>query len=189
MLKMFEGQTKLPGLTVFIVDVSGSMGSGISDKSGMSRQDVANAMAMIAGHLSEKFVLYATAGNDWTRVHATERVAPRRGFGMLDVINKAKGHLGGGGIFTRQALEYVKSDLGDVTPDRILVFSDSQDCDIKNKVPSPFGKTNYIIDVSSHAHGVNYDGVWTAEISGWSENFVNFILAMEGASLQQEDED
>jgi hypothetical protein len=189
MLKMFDGQTKLPGLTVFIVDVSGSMSATIGDKSLMSRQDVANAMAMIAGHLSEKFVLYATAGSDYSRIHKTERLAPRRGFGMMDVINKAKGGLGGGGIFTRQALEYVKSDLQGETPDRILVFSDSQDCDNVNKIPSPFGKRNYIIDVSANRHGVNYEtSKWTAEISGWSENFVNFILAMEGVSLQQEDD-
>ena len=190
MLKMFDGQTKLPGLTVFVVDVSGSMGSNVSDKSQMSRQDVANAMAMIAGHLSDKFILYATAGSDYSRVHKTERLAPRRGFGMLDVINRSKSKLGGGGIFTRQALEYIKTDLQGDIPDRIIVFSDSQDCDNVNKVPNPFGKHNYIIDVSAHAHGVNYEtSKWTAEISGWSENFVNFILAMEGVSLQQEDED
>lgn len=48
------------------------------------------------------------------------------------------------------------------------------------RVPKPFGKHNYICDVSSERHGVNYKGVWDAEISGFSENFLLFIAAYEG---------
>ena len=189
MLRMFDGQEKLPGLTVFVVDVSGSMDSHVSGKSEMSRYNVAKAMAMIAGHLSEKFILYATAGSDSAGVHKTVRVTPRSGFGLMDAINNV-GRLGGGGIFTRQCLEYIRNDLGDLNPDRILVFSDSQDCDRVNKTPQPFAKNNYIIDVSAHKNGVNYEtSKWTAEISGWSEHFVKFILAMEGVSLQQDEEE
>lgn len=187
MMKMFEGMEKLPGYTIFVVDVSGSMGSLISGKSEFTRIDVAKAMAMVASNLSEKFSLYITAGNDWSRVHSTMKVAPRRGFGTLDVIRNNSSKVGGGGIFTRQALEYIKEQEGDVVPDRIIVFSDSQDCDIKNKVPSPFGKKNYIVDVSAHSHGVNYAGIWDAEISGWSEHFIDFIMTMEGIQVEQED--
>lgn len=65
--------------------------------------------------------------------------------------------------------------------DRIIVFSDSQDCDYPDKrVPKPFGKHNYICDVSSELHGVNYRGVWDVEISGFSEHFLAFIAACEG---------
>ena len=186
MLKMFANAPKLPGHTVFVVDVSGSMNQLISDKSEFSRKAVAKAMAMVAANLAEKFTLYVTAGNDSTGVHKTVRVAPRRGFGTLDVIEKAQREVGGGGIFTRQCLEYIKNDLGDVVPDRIIIFSDSQDCDRVNKTPKPFGKRNYICDVSAHSHGVAYEGIWDAEISGWSENFINFIMAMEGLTVEQE---
>lgn len=48
------------------------------------------------------------------------------------------------------------------------------------RVPKPFGTYNYICDVSAHTKGVNYKGVWTAEISGFSEHFITFIAAMEG---------
>jgi 60 kDa SS-A/Ro ribonucleoprotein len=44
---------------------------------------------------------------------------------------------------------------------------------------------NYIVDVSAHKRGINYKGVWSAEISGWSEQFLNFIAAFEGLTLQE----
>ena len=61
--------------------------------------------------------------------------------------------------------------------------SDSQDCDAPHlQVPKPFGKRNYIVDVSAHTRGVGYDRVWTAEISGWSEHFLTYIAACEAES-------
>lgn len=189
MLRMFDATDKLKGYTVFVVDVSGSMGSKISDESEYSRLDVAKAMAMFAGGVAENFSLYITAGDDYRRIHATKKVAPRRGFGMMDVIANEKHHVGGGGIFTRQCLEYIKEQEGDIIPDRIIVFSDSADCDNVNKIPKPFAKNNYIVDVSAEKYGVNYDGVWDAEVSGWSEHFISFIMAMEGLQIGQAEEE
>ena len=74
-------------------------------------------------------------------------------------------------------------------PDRIIIFSDSQDCDYPEKrVPQPFGIKNYIVDVLSNSHGINYDGVWTSEISGWSEHFLDYIFAYEGLNINQTEE-
>jgi hypothetical protein len=74
--------------------------------------------------------------------------------------------------------------------DRVIIFSDSQDCSLpRGKViPNPSGRHNYIVDVSAHKNGVNYDGVWTAEVSGWSENFLAFVAALEGIDNQFEQE-
>lgn len=45
-------------------------------------------------------------------------------------------------------------------PYRIIIFSDSQDCDFPNaRVPKPYGKYNYIVDVSAEKRGVNYRGI------------------------------
>lgn len=180
---MFKGLSqveKLPGLTCIIIDVSGSMTQRISDKSSFSRMDVGCIMAVISSEVCERVVVYATAGSDSTRTHKTEKIPSYRGFGLSNAILSSSYRLGGGGIFTRQCLEYIKSQEKE-TIDRIMVFSDSQDCDLfTSKIPNPFGKKNYIIDVSSHDHGINYDGVWTAEISGWSENFLNYVRAYEG---------
>ena len=184
MLNGFSQAPKLPGYTIFIVDVSGSMGSNISLKSTFDRLDAAMAMALIASETCEHISIYATAGNDGTRIHATTKIKPRRGFALCEEIENAKGHLGGGGIFTRQCLEYIKEQEPEM-PDRIIIFSDSQDCDYPDRqIPNPFGEKNYIVDVSSNSRGINYQELWTAEISGWSEHFLEYIFACEGLDLQ-----
>ena len=179
MLKGLSQAPKLKGYTVFVVDVSGSMAGRISSRSQFNRMDAAAAMAVLASEMCERITVYATAGNDGTRVHDTKFIKPRRGFALSDEILASKNRLGGGGIFTRQCLEYIR-EKENQKPDRIIIFSDSQDCDRPDKrIPKPFGKYNYIVDVSSHSRGINYNGVWTAEVSGWSEHFLSFIWALE----------
>ena len=171
---------KLTGYTAFVVDVSGSMQCArISDKSDFTRLDVAIAMTVLASEMCERVGIYATAGNDSTRVHQTAKVEPLRGFALADKIMNYYSRLGGGGIFTRQVCDYVRKEE-DEQPDRLIIFSDSADCDLPgSRTPKPCGKRNYIVDVSAHRHGVAYDGIWTAEVSGWSEKFLAFIAAME----------
>jgi hypothetical protein len=182
--RSFEKAEKLAGKTILVVDVSGSMQCNISGKSENSRMDVAFALAVLAAEMCENIRIYATAGSDYERKHKTQLVPAYRGFGLLGALRDAKNKLGGGGIFTRQSLEYIQKAEQDA--DRIIVFSDSQDCDMdRTKLPNPFGQANYIVDVSSHKRGINYAGKWTAEISGWSEGFFDFILASEGLSLQE----
>jgi len=185
MFRGFDSIQKLEGTTVFIVDVSGSTSSGSLGKKGeFSYLDVEKILTVIGVEMCEKAIVYATAGSDGASKHQTKLVPTRRGFGMSDAIRDA-GYLGGGGIFTRQALDYVKADLKGVTPDRIIVLSDSQDCDRNKALPAPFGKKNYIVNVASHKNGINYKGVWDAEISGWSEHFIKFIAGYEGLNLQE----
>ena len=189
MLRGFTQAPKLPGYTIFVVDVSGSMIGEISFKSKFDRLDAAAAMALIASESCEHISVYVTAGNDRTRVHQTVKVKPRRGFALCDEIKQYKYtgrlSLGGGGIFTRQCLEYIKEHETQ-TPDRIIVFSDSQDCDHPgSRAPKPFGAKNYIVDVAAHSRGINYQGVWTAEIAGWSEHFLDYIFAYEGLSIPE----
>jgi 60 kDa SS-A/Ro ribonucleoprotein len=183
MFKDLSCRPKLPGTTIFIVDVSGSMDSKISSKSDFTRLDAAAAMALIASEICEHILLYATSGNDYQREHKTVKIPPSRGFAMAREIKLYSNRLGGGGIFTRQCLEYIKNQEK-FEPDRIIIFSDSQDCDYPNTdIPKPFGKKNYIVDVSADSRGINYDGVWTAEIAGWSEHFLDYIYAYEGVEV------
>lgn len=182
MLRGLEQAPKLPGYTILIVDVSGSMNAPISSKSIFSRMDAGSAMVMLASEVCEQVAIYATAGRDTSRQHKTKFIKPRRGFALIEELNKDR--LGGGGIFTRQCLEFIRDAhnyQAQTIPHRIIVFSDSQDCDLPSqRIPQPFGQYNYIIDVSAHSHGINYEGIWTAEISGWSEHFLEFIIALEG---------
>ena len=189
MLKTLQSMPKLPGYTIFVVDVSGSMGAEISGKSNMTRLGIAAMLAMQASEVCERVTIYATAGDDRARMHNTQPVRPRRGFALVDEIELAQSAMGHGGIFTRQCLEHIKTKEN-TQPDRIIVFSDSQDCDHPHlSTPAPFGKKNYIVDVSAHSRGINYQGLWTAEISGWSEHFLTYIMAYEGLSVGQQDEE
>lgn len=186
MLKTYENLPKLPGKTLFIVDVSGSMGSITSSGSMFSRLDEAASMAMLAANQCEDFELVCTAGNDGQRREEQMRIKyPSKGFNLFKEIQKSRDTVGGGGIFTYQCLEKLRKELGNKIHDytRIIVFSDSQDIDVlygSNKKPRPFGKYNYICDVSANTRGIAYKGVWTAEISGWSEHFLTYIAAYEG---------
>lgn len=180
MLKSYSELPKLPGKTLFIVDVSGSMGSLTSGHSNFSRLDQACAMAMLAINQCENYEVVITAGSDsHSRGEHKHIKYPKQGFGVFQQLTEDR--LGGGGIFTRQCLDWCKENVGN-SFDRIIVFSDSQDCDRVNKIPKPFGKNNYIVDVSSEKKGINYKGVWSAEISGWSEHFLTYIGAYEGIS-------
>ena len=186
MLKTYEHLPKLPGKTLFIVDVSGSMGSTTSAGSCFSRLDQACSMAMLAANQCEDFELICTAGSDASCTEAQERIKyPSKGFNLFKEIEATRRNIGGGGIFTYQCLEKLHKELGDKIHDyaRVIIFSDSQDIDVargRNVKPRPFGKYNYICDVSCHTRGIAYKGVWTAEISGWSEHFLTYIAAFEG---------
>lgn len=176
---------KLAGTTHLIVDVSGSMVySKISARSDFDRLDAAAAMAVLAREACEHVTVWATAGSDYARAHQTKMLSPYRGFALADHIKTSATALGGGGIFTRQCLEYVREQVGAEVGDRTIVFSDSQDCDFNDSVPKPFSPRNYIVDVSAHTRGVNYQGVWTAEVSGWSEHFLEYVAALEAGDLQ-----
>lgn len=197
MLRCAASWPKLTGHSVFVVDVSGSMGKQMSAKSEFTRMSAAAAMTILAAEMCEHITIYATAGIDpgYGRgsvggTHKTEKIEALRGFALSDAIlerdyRKSKS-LGGGGIFTRQCLEYIRTQEKE-QPDRIIVFSDSADMDTVDKIPKPFGKRNYIVDVSAEKHGVNYVGIWTAELTGWSESFLRFIAESEHVGAETDE--
>lgn len=182
MINSYSNLPKLKGKTLFIVDVSGSMGARMSEKSDFTRYDAACAMAMLAANQCEDYEIVCTAGDDSAHTGAHEHIPyPQKGFGIFEQIREANRNIGYGGIFTRQCLEWCSDKFKSQKFDRIIVFSDSQDCDLpERRTPKPFGTYNYICDVSAHTKGVNYRGTWDAEISGFSEHFITFIAAMEG---------
>ena len=181
LFKALASKEKLPGKTTIIVDVSGSMYilGNVSAKSEMSRIDAACALAALARELCQEVVIYATAGNDATEVHATRLVPARRGFALAEAISKMKEPLGGGGIFLTQVIDYVKEK--EKTADRILVITDEQDCDRhSSRSPDnarPFGKHNFILNISGEENGIGY-GKWI-HIHGWSEAVLDFIRVYE----------
>lgn len=169
---------KLPGKTVIIVDVSGSMWAGLSAKSDMTRMHAAAALGAIAREVCEESAVYATAGSDMARIHQTALVPPRRGVALVDAIADMCILLGGGGIFLTQVMEYVYEHEKDA--DRIIVITDEQDCSGARSAPAKarvFGKRNYLINVASYRNGIGY-GKWT-HIDGFSEAIFNYIREFE----------
>lgn len=171
---------KLPGKTVVVLDVSGSMYSGaVSAKSDMDRAYAACALGAILRERCEDARIYATAGDDGRRVHATQLVPARHGMALVDAIYGMCHPLGGGGIFLNQVCKFLAEKEG--TADRMIVITDEADCgNARGDSPLdavPIAPRAYMLNVASYRNGIGY-GKWT-HITGFSEAVVAFIEASE----------
>ena len=178
MFKCTAKLEKIPGKTIVIVDVSGSMyGQSISKYSELDRAKAACSLAVLLREMCVEPIIYATAGDDRSGIHATAQVPPRRGFALSDAIYNMCRPLGGGGIFLKQVIDYVRAEQK--TTDQIIVITDEQDCDTSDEGAAteakPFGKHNYMINVGQYENGVGYGNGWT-HINGFSENIVRYIV-------------
>jgi 60 kDa SS-A/Ro ribonucleoprotein len=152
----------LPGHTVLLVDVSGSMEAPISHRSDMRRTDAAYGLAILLREIAEKVTVY-TFSNE------AKIVPPRRGMALRDALDKSQAH---GGTYLGKAIAQVDSDVR-AGYDRIVVITDEQSHD---QVPAPRGR-GYVINVASNRNGVGY-GAWM-HVDGWSEAVVEFIAELE----------
>ncbi len=154
----------LPGKTIVLVDVSGSMDARLSAKSDMTRVDAAAALASIIPSDLRVF----TFSND------TVEVPPRRGMAGVDAIVRSQGH---GGTMLGQAVATVSMfgvrNIGVV--DRLIVITDEQSHD---RVPDPLAKRAYMVNIASAQNGVGYRGRWT-HLDGWSEGVLRYIHEFE----------
>lgn len=177
-------QDKLPGKTIVIVDLSGSMGAQLSKKADSTRMDAAIALGVIAREMCENPRVYGTAGSDRKRIHATKIIPNRHGMALVDGFKGLIGELGGGGIFTKQTLDYVQKEEGKA--DRIIMITDEQDTsgDRATLSVKPFGTYNYMINVASTRNGIGYHGNWT-HLDGFSEALLKFIPYFEGEYLNE----
>ena len=160
MLKCLEGREKLPGKTVLLIDVSGSMDWEISAKSDLKRYDAANGLAILARELCEQVAIYSFS-------NSVVRIPDRHGFALRDAITNSQLH---GGTRLGSAVEHINASE---QYDRLIVLTDEQSHDT---VPNPRGK-GYVINVASYKNGVGY-GAWT-HIDGWSEAVIDYIFEYE----------
>lgn len=148
-----ENSTRLPGRTIVLVDVSGSMDVQLSAKSDMKRIDAAAALASVINGDLRVF----TFSN-----HLAE-VPPRRGMAGVDAVIKSQPH-------SCTYLGKTVDAINAVPHDRLIVITDEQSHD---RVPDPVAKHAYMINVASAKNGVGY-GKWT-HIDGFSEAVLRFI--------------
>jgi 60 kDa SS-A/Ro ribonucleoprotein len=161
MFRSLAGAEKLPGKTVLLVDVSGSMfGCKISQKSDLDRYDAAAALAMLCKEVCEEVEIYSFS--DYL-----VRVAPRSGFALNDAIRESQSNHG---TQMGSAVQQVNAK-GPYT--RIIVITDEQTSDV---VPSP-KRNGYILNVGAYENGVNHSE-WTT-ITGFSEAVMDYIRESE----------
>jgi 60 kDa SS-A/Ro ribonucleoprotein len=160
MLKSLASAEKLPGKTIVLVDVSGSMTAPLSRRSEMQRTDAAYGLAVLLREIGEKVAVFSFS-NDLVEVPA------RRGFALRDAIDASQQH---GATYLGKAVEKLNEKE---KYDRLIVITDEQAHDT---VPAPKGK-GYVINVASYKNGIGY-GKWT-HIDGWSESVIEYIRALE----------
>jgi hypothetical protein len=159
MLNCVAEAEKLPGKTIVLVDVSGSMTAPLSGCSEMQRTDAAYGLAVLLREIAGKVAVYSFSDN-------LVEVPARRGFALRDAIDASQQH-------SSTQLGKAIEKLNGEKYDRLIVITDEQSHD---RVPAPSGK-GYVINVASYKNGVGY-GKWT-HIDGWSEAVIDYIRALE----------
>ena len=144
------------------------------------------ALGAIARGVCEEPILYATAGSDWVRTHATKLVPARQGMALVDAIAAMCHPLGGGGIFLNQAMRFIRDKHPEA--DRIVVITDEQDCgigsdDAPQNAPAFGSKGNYIINVASYKNGISYSNGWV-HLDGFSEAALRYIVESEAQAAK-----
>ena len=158
MFRALEGQSKLPGKTVLLVDVSGSMDAPLSRRSEMRRNDAAYGLAVLLRETAEDVSIYTFSDR-------LVRVPARQGFALRDALNASQPH---NGTYLGQALKGL-----DEAYDRLIVITDEQSHD---PVPNPKAR-GYVLNVASYQNGVGY-GAWM-HIDGWSDSVIEYLRAAE----------
>lgn len=162
MFKCLSTHEKLPGKTIMMIDVSGSMDHQVSGKSEINRIDAACGVAMLLREICDSVEIH-------TFSTSTKLVAPRRGFALAEAINRSQPH---GGTDLGKAVRVANALEGD----RLIVITDEQSA---TRVPDPTFDKAYMINVASYKNGVGY-GKWR-HIDGWSEAVVSYIQAVENS--------
>lgn len=158
MFRALEGQSKLPGKTVLLVDVSGSMDAQLSRRSEMRRNDAAYGLAVLLRETAENASIYTFSDK-------LVRVPARQGFALRDALNASQPH---SGTYLGRALQGMEENY-----DRLIVITDEQSHDA---VPNPRAR-GYMLNVASYQNGVGY-GAWM-HIDGWSDSVIEYIRAAE----------
>lgn len=170
---MSEGRPFLQGVTLALVDVSGSMFTPLSKRrdgkpSLAQRIDAACALAIYLREVSE-------SGGTFTFSHRLEAVPPRRGMALRDAIVNSQPH---GGTYLGAAVKV----LGENEPlrknvHRLVVFTDEQSGDALPACPFARG---YVVNVAAEKNGLGYGNGWR-HVDGWTEHVVRYIAALEAS--------
>jgi len=160
MMRCLDGQEKLSGRTVLLVDVSGSMSDPISGKSEMLRLDAAYGLGILLREVCEQVAIFTFSSS-------VVSIPDRHGFALRDAMHHSQAH---SSTYLGQSVDAINKAID---YDRLIVITDEQSAD---RVPDPKGN-GYMINVASNKNGVGY-GKWM-HIDGFSEAVISFIQEFE----------
>jgi hypothetical protein len=189
MLKSLKNHSKIPGQTVLLLDMSGSMNEQLSSKSELNRIDAACALAILLREICEDVKIYSFS------LKLCE-IPARHGFALKDAIKTSQEMQGTplglaiksiyaprdfqqktftfGPWHTDYPIDYRGQNL---KPDRLIIFTDEQSHD---DVKAPQSKA-YMINVASNQRGVGYGQYH--HINGFSESVIKYIQEYESQIL------
>lgn len=160
MLKSLSEAKKLAGHTVLLVDNSYSMvGAKVSQRSDLSRQDAAGALAILLREICDDVTVLAFS-------NSVTAVPNRRGFGLAESIKRTpcSGTSLGAAVRHANAIE----------SDRLIILTDEQS---RDTVGAAKADKAYMLNVGSYRNEVGF-GAWT-RITGWSESITRYIAEVE----------
>jgi 60 kDa SS-A/Ro ribonucleoprotein len=160
MFRSLEGQTKVPGRTAVLLDISPSMQKVLSEKSDMTRRDAALGLGILCREVFEDVACFAVS-NDCVET------APRRGFALGEALYAATPSNG-------TKLGYAVRKVNAMGFDRVIMLTDEESQDT---VPLATAPKAYMVNVASNRRGVGF-GSWVS-ISGFSEAVLDYILLLE----------
>lgn len=166
LMENIRNSPMLGGTTIVLVDVSGSMGAKLSERSDMSRRDAAATLGSVIN--AERLRVFTFSSR-------TVEVPPRLGMAGVDAIIRSQSH---NSTNLREAVQMVNG----MKHDRLIVITDEQAGRAgawggHAHVPDPVAERAYMINVASAQNGIGY-GKWV-HIDGFSENVIRFIHEFE----------
>lgn len=148
----------MAGVTIFLVDVSGSMDELLSQRSDLTRMDAACALASIANVESRRVFSFS---------EKVVEVPPRLGMAGIDAVRNSQPHWG---TYLGRAVKQINK----IPHDRLIIITDEQSHD---DIPDPVVNKAYLINVASNKNGIG-SSKWT-RIDGFSESVLRYISEIE----------
>jgi hypothetical protein len=159
MLATIHEMPRLPGKTIVLVDVSGSMEVPLSSRADLTRLDAAASLAAILNCDDLRVFSFSDA---------IVEVPPRRGLAGVEAVQVSQPQ---GGTLLGEAIRAVEK----FDHDRLIVITDEQSHD---RVVRPKADAAYMVNVAPYQNGVGYNDGWI-HVDGFAENVIRFIVESE----------
>jgi hypothetical protein len=167
LIASIAGAPKMPGTTLALIDVSGSMDQKLSGKSDLSRLDAAATLASVLP--CEHLRLF-------TFSDSTVEIPARRGMAGIDAIRYSQHHSG------TELMQAVRR-LAGLPGDRLIVLTDEQAATYGRMHGSPMETWPlpprcYMVNVASARNGIGYGPRWL-HLDGFSEQVIRWLAEYE----------